>query len=247
MCELAASVFNTPRALAMDNVRPLESLERNAEQFERELREARAEVERLKKENDKLRNDNAELKQRVIHLEKTVKQLEAENESRKEEIEGLQGQVTGLRNELSREVVERKAVEEGLRRDMESLTSKVEAMECDHILLEISELLCNLEVKVVDQISQDPKNTSLLSQLTDDEVAIDKWQRYSGLPREDLNAFSTMLHSVARERNKVAHPQPKKENRERWMTELRKLRSLQKVKTDTISKIINLALQALDV
>ena len=92
---------------------------------------------------------------------------------------------------------------------VERLTSQVEALKCDPILLEIREVLCNLEEKVVDKISQDPENTVFLSQVTLDEVAIEKWHTYCGLHRADLYAFSTMLQTIALARIKVAHPTPK--------------------------------------
>ena len=127
---------------------------------------------------------------------------------------------------------------------VERLTSQVEALKCDPILLEIREVLCNLEEKVVDKISQDPENTVFLSQVTLDEVAIEKWHSYCGIRRADLYAFSTMLQTIALARIKVAHPTPNLENYERWKTELRNL-CAKKVKTDSISNIINLALQEL--
>ena len=222
MCELAA-LF--PRAHEMDSVR-LFNGPVSQEQFEKESLEAHAEIERLKKENLEPRKENDKLRLFVFQLESNVV--------------GMKDEVAGLRNKLSREVEERKALEEGLRR----LTSQVDALMCDPILLEIREVLCNLEEKVVVKISQDPENTVLLSQVNFDDVAIHKWHTYCDLHRADLYAFSAMLQSVALARNKVALPVPKSESCELWKAELRNL-CTKNVKTDSISNIINLAVQEL--
>ena len=236
MCELAA-LF--PRAHEMDSVR-LFNGPVSQEQFEKESLEAHAEIERLKKENLEPRKENDKLRLFVFQLESNV--------------EGMKDEFAGLRNKLSREMEELKALKEGLRREVEErkalkeglkrLTSQVEALICDPILLEIREVLCNLEEKVVVMISQDPENTVLLSQVNFDDVAIHKWHTYCGLHRADLYAFSAMLQSVALARNKVALPVPKRENCELWKVELRNL-CAKNVKTESISNIINLAVQEL--